>query len=148
MKICSFCNSEVPEETVSCPSCGGNAFSPVCPNCGEVIREGLVCPVCGVHAHQAPKSCPHCHATFYTRVCPSCGYISGLGMPAKPLSKKKSDVDTTIYWILGYMFIFPIPATITTFRSKKHSLLVKILLSLTYWTVYAALSYLAVRNQL
>ncbi len=51
----------------------------------------------------------------------------------QPLPKKKRK---TWLWVLGWIFIFPIPLTILIWRSQKMSTIVKIVLTAVAWLVY------------
>jgi hypothetical protein len=51
---------------------------------------------------------------------------------APPKRKKKH----TLWWVLGWIFIFPIPATILAWRSRKLSMPVKITIIVLCWLLY------------
>ena len=53
-----------------------------------------------------------------------------------PVQKKKRH---TFWWVMGWIFIFPIPATILIVRSKKMHWIVKALLILLVWGIYIAI---------
>ena len=53
--------------------------------------------------------------------------------PAQP--KKRH----TFWWVMGWIFIFPIPATILIVRSKKLHWILKIVLVLAVWGLYLAI---------
>ena len=53
-----------------------------------------------------------------------------------PVQKKKRH---TFWWVMGWIFIFPIPATILIVRSKKMHWIVKALLILLVWGLYLAI---------
>lgn len=53
-----------------------------------------------------------------------------------PVQKKKRH---TFWWVMGWIFIFPIPATILIVRSKKMHWIVKALLILLVWGIYLAI---------
>lgn len=54
-------------------------------------------------------------------------------IPTKP--KKRH----TFWWVMGWIFIFPIPATILIVRNKKMHWLLKAFLILTVWVLYAVI---------
>ncbi len=51
----------------------------------------------------------------------------------QPLPKKKRK---TWLWVLGWIFIFPVPLTVLIWRSQKMSTIVKIVLTAVAWLVY------------
>ena len=53
-----------------------------------------------------------------------------------PVQKKKRH---TFWWVMGWIFIFPIPATILIVRSKKMPWWAKTLLILLVWGIYLAI---------
>ena len=53
-----------------------------------------------------------------------------------PVQSKKRH---TFWWIMGWIFIFPIPATILIVRSKKMHWILKIVLVLAVWGLYLAI---------
>ena len=54
-------------------------------------------------------------------------------IPTKP--KKRH----TFWWVMGWIFIFPIPATILIVRNKKMHWLLKAFLVLAVWVLYAVI---------
>ena len=73
MKACKFCNTQVENNVLRCPSCGSAVFLHVCDNCGTLFDSGF-CPNCGVKAGQKKKICPDCGSAYFTNACPNCGY--------------------------------------------------------------------------
>ena len=53
-----------------------------------------------------------------------------------PVQTKKRH---TFWWVMGWIFIFPIPATILIVRSKKLHWILKIVLVLAVWGLYLAI---------
>ncbi len=53
--------------------------------------------------------------------------------PATPAPRKKKKI---VWWILGWMFIFPIPLTIIIARNKKLKTVIKIGIIIAAWIVY------------
>ena len=146
MKICEYCGSENEDKALVCTSCGGNSFRHRCPNCGTEFSDGLYCPKCGVMAGQKPKKCPRCGTEYYTDVCPSCGYFPGMNY------KNRDDDETeeqqpveehkkrhTALWILGWIFIFPVPLTVLIARSHTLPKWAKGLLIAAVWIVFLVL---------
>ena len=53
--------------------------------------------------------------------------------PATPSPRKKKKI---VWWVLGWMFIFPIPLTIIIARNKKLKTVIKIGIIIAAWIVY------------
>lgn len=53
--------------------------------------------------------------------------------PATPAPRKKKKI---VWWVLGWMFIFPIPLTIIIARNKKLKTVIKIGIIIAAWIVY------------
>lgn len=138
MKVCNYCGCESNDSQTVCPSCGARDFSGKCPNCGKIFK-GTYCPDCGVRASQKPRTCPKCGNEYFSKACPECGYIP-LGredaerpvFPEYNTAKKRK----TWLWVLGWIFIFPVPLTIIVARSNKLNKFLKIAIILTVWTAY------------
>ncbi len=143
MKVCIYCGTESPDESAICSNCGAHEFQRKCSNCGTLLADGQYCPKCGVKAGQKPKVCPNCGYEYYTNACPSCGYIRvpgyenrgrtaapDTGRAVKPAKRK------TWLWVLGWIFIFPLPLTILVARSRKMNTFIKTVLIALAWIVY------------
>lgn len=143
MKVCKFCGTESPDSTAICSSCGGNEFKHKCGNCGTVFEEGNFCPKCGVKAGAKAKKCPNCGAEYYSAVCPDCGYTNNVGnttvvyvnTAAKTVKKRK-----TWLWVLGWLFIFPVPLTILMVNNQKLNKGVKIGIIAISWILYVIIA--------
>lgn len=151
MKVCSYCGTENPNNAVICENCGAHEFKHKCNNCGTIYAEGEYCPKCGVKAGQKPRVCPNCGREYYSNACPTCGYVKGSKETAKvgtrqsagrsvgqstrtttrPTKKRK-----TWLWVLGWIFIFPLPLTILLMRNQKMNKVVKIAIIAIAWIFY------------
>lgn len=146
MKVCSYCGTENPNNAAICENCGAHEFKNKCNNCGTVFGEGEYCPKCGVKAGQKPRVCPNCGREYYSNACPTCGYVSGGGgaterprqattrsykQPSKQVKKRK-----TWLWVLGWLFIFPLPLTILLMRNQRMNKAVKIIILVVAWLFY------------
>ena len=136
-----------------------------CPNCGATITSNTgICDFCGSQIsfemkreqEQLNKSgCPKCGSTnisfsretqgerqgkkgttiVYTTVglCNDCGYTwkaaDATGAPQK--------TRKTWLWVLGWIFIFPLPLTILLVRNKKLPVAARIVIILAAWLLYA-----------
>ena len=47
----------------------------------------------------------------------------------------------TFWWVMGWIFIFPIPATILILRNKKMHWILKTVLILLVWGIYLAIGF-------
>ena len=54
-------------------------------------------------------------------------------VPAQPAPQKKKKI---LWWVLGWIFIFPIPLTIIIARNKKLKTVIKIGIIIAAWIVY------------
>ncbi len=129
MKVCKFCSTKNQDSATVCSSCGGDDFKYECANCGTVFEEGNFCPKCGVKAGAKAKKCPNCGAEYYSVACPDCGCTNNTGKTtvvyvntSNQLVKKRK----TWLWILGWIFIFPVPLTILMIRNQSLNKRVKI----------------------
>ena len=139
MKVCKFCGAENQDSATVCSSCGGNEFKHKCGNCGTVFEEGNFCPKCGVKAGAKAKKCPNCGAEYFSAACLDCGYTNKAGnttvvyanTATQPVKKRK-----TWLWVLGWIFIFPVPLTILMIRNQKMNKWVKIGIIAVAWILY------------
>lgn len=158
MKICKYCDSENPDSVTICPSCGAHEFKYKCNNCGTVFENSNYCPCCGVKAGAEPKKCPKCGKSYFSAACPDCGFTgaksadmllqySGESSNSAPLKTSYSSPNThtsatartkrkTWLWVLGWIFIFPVPLTVLMLRNQKINKNVKIGIIVTAWIVY------------
>lgn len=141
MKICKYCNTINDESTTICKSCGSGTFEFKCENCGTVFDQGLYCPHCGVKVGQSARLCPVCKTEYFSNACPTCGYVPG---------KVSSDVPATAFsttqpvqpkrktwlWVLGWIFIFPLPLTLILLKKQNMSKGLKYGLIIAAWAVY------------
>ena len=115
-----------------------------------------------------PSTCPHCGAnmrlnqTEQKAVCEYCGTVLFLddnttrieyvnaeqaGYNFAPIAQQviyqpvqqKPKKRHTFWWVMGWIFIFPIPATILIIRSKKMNWIVKAILLIVVWGLYLAI---------
>ncbi len=155
MKVCKYCGSTNDYSSDSCPSCGGNQFNNKCNNCGTIYEKGNFCPNCGVKAGTKPKVCPRCGKEYFSHACPDCGYTAGkaeetyvfIPAQAEPVSQKtapqpvvvpyeKPKSNKTWLWVLGWIFVFPVPLTILMLKNKKLPKALRIAIIALGWIVY------------
>ena len=133
-----------------------------CPNCGAEIGNSRQCPYCGSQIsydmlreqEQLNKAgCPRCGSTNITftrenqgeirgkntkRVihqtvgfCKDCGYTWYTSGGNAPIKKRK-----TWLWVLGWLFIFPVPLTILMLRQKNMKPALRYGIIAAAWIVY------------
>ena len=148
MKVCKYCGTENQDAAAFCSACGANEFKHKCNNCGTVFDDGNFCPKCGVKAGTKAKICPRCGTQYYSAACPDCGYTHGsaqtfyVSEPAKPVPRRRK----TFFWVLGWIFIFPIPLTILMVKNQKLNKWVKIGIIAAAWIVYFLIAFSEVLN--
>ncbi len=145
MKICSFCNTENEDSAVQCISCGANSFKHKCNNCGTEFTDGVHCPHCGVKVGQQARICPKCHTQYYSNACPTCGFVPNNSpanhtgqpvrsvQPVQPVKPKRK----TWLWVLGWIFIFPLPLTLILLKKQNINKGLKYGIIIAAWVVYA-----------
>lgn len=155
MKVCKFCGTKSPDSATVCSSCGANEFSYRCGNCGTEFDEGNFCPKCGVKVGAKAKKCPRCGAEYYSAACPDCGYIKN-----NADNSDNADRPTVIYadtvtqpvdqpvkkrrtwlWVLGWIFIFPLPITVLVARSQKLGKWEKVGIIALVWLIFLIIGY-------
>ena len=140
MKICSFCNTENEDSAIQCISCGANSFKHKCNNCGTEFTDGVHCPHCGVKVGQQARICPKCHTQYYSNACPTCGYVpnnsaaaNNTVQPVQPVKPKRK----TWLWVLGWIFIFPLPLTLILVKKQNIKKGLKLGIIIAAWVFYA-----------
>lgn len=145
MKVCKYCGSENADSKSVCGSCGAKEFNFKCENCGNVF-DSEFCPSCGVRAGQKAKKCPQCSKEYFSNACPDCGYVPTNSQPSVntfenrfvPPKKRR-----TWLWVLGWIFIFPVPLTILlTRRDNNLSTAAKVILIVLAWIAFFVLAYI------
>lgn len=143
MKVCQFCGAENPDSVAICTSCGANKFQYKCENCGTVFDKGKYCPNCGVKVGTKAKKCPRCGTNYYSSACPDCGYtaVSDKAAVAKNGTTTETKKKKKIWpWVLGWIFIFPLPLTILMARKKNLNKKAKIGVIIAAWVLYFVLA--------
>ena len=110
----------------------------VCPNCGAPVHiksKKSCCDYCGTAMtlsdielrtleDEAPKACAEAEAP------------AAMAESAEPAAEKKRK---TWLWVLGWIFIFPVPVTIIVVKSKKLPKVAKAVIIVAVWLFYMAL---------
>ena len=124
-KFCEYCGSQLTAEMQKeqerlnkegCPKCGSSNITFKRENQGEVK---------GKHSKQV------LHRTV--GVCKDCGYT---WYSDNEVKKKK-----TWLWVLGWIFIFPVPLTIILLRKKDMNNILKYSIIAVAWIVYIAIAF-------
>ena len=134
---CSSCGAEV-GNTKFCEYCGSQISAEMQKEQEQLNKSG--CPKCGstnikfVREKQGEtkgkKGTQIMRAT--TGVCNDCGYT--WETQEKPKKKK------TWLWVLGWIFIFPVPLTIILLRKKDMNKILKYCIIAVAWIVYIAIA--------
>lgn len=128
---------------MKCPNCGAETNAAICEYCGTQINHPQgCCKRCGSPnlsfrrenqgEIKGKKSNRIVHRTV--GVCKDCGY-TWFEDEATPPKRK------TWLWVLGWIFIFPIPLTILMVKNQKLKLWVKILIIAAAWAVYLLIAF-------
>ena len=143
VKVCKYCNAENPDGAAKCSSCGASEFKYKCGNCGTIFEDGLYCPTCGVKVGQKSKKCPRCGKEFYSNACPDCGYTPNQVFHETVSNTSVSTVKTrkTWLWVLGWIFIFPIPLTIIMLRKNNLNKWIRIAIIILAWAFYLLIGF-------
>lgn len=137
MKVCKFCGRQCENDTTICPSCGGSEYHNKCVNCGSLYDDGNYCPKCGVKANAKVRLCPQCGAEYYSAACPDCGYMPSKSNAVYQAAPKRR----TWLWVLGWIFIFPVPLTVLMVRNRSLNKWAKVAIIAAAWLVYLAIAY-------
>ena len=135
--LCPECGVRADAEPVKCPSCGRTYFSFSCPHCGYSPQKERQ------RAYELEKAraaaLNRSATTSYTVRPPAESprrNVIDVTAENEPAPKKKKH---TLLWVLGWVFIFPLPLTILLMRKKSgcFGTLLKLALIVFAWLVYA-----------
>ena len=121
--VCEYCGSQIivqnPQvRTTTCTKCGGNNVSYRRENQGEIKGKNTKQIV-----YRTVGYCKDCGNTWYID-------------NEVPIKKRK-----TWLWVLGWIFIFPVPLTILLLRNKKKKSGLKYGLIAAAWIVYLLIGF-------
>ena len=137
-----------------------------CPSCGAEIESGKVCSYCGAQISSEmlreqeilnKAGCPKCGSTnvSYRRenqgeirgknskqvvhqtvgLCKDCGY-TWIPTGEQPVKKRK-----TWLWVLGWIFIFPLPLTLILLKKKEMKPVIKYGIIAVAWLLYLIIAF-------
>ena len=128
-EFCPQCGVKANHRPRVCPNCGREYYSNACPTCGYVKGEGenrRTRTARSTTRGERPTKRTERSAAKIERSIPG-----DVTPPVKPVKKRK-----TWLWVLGWIFIFPLPLTILLVRNKKMNKVVKIIILIVAWLFY------------
>lgn len=110
----------------------------------QYLKRAISAPNVALKQGQKQKKCPNCGAEYFSAACPDCGYTNKTGnttvvyanTATQPVKKRK-----TWLWVLGWIFIFPIPLTILMVRNQRLNKWVKIGIIAVAWILYLIIAF-------
>lgn len=136
-KFCEYCGSELPQEkpTINITNNYYGDAAPQTPS--EPVGTHGRCPKCGGNmvSFSREKNRAGSQTAYRTvGLCRSCGHTW------EPNNgEQKSAGKNTWLWVLGWIFIFPLPLTILLLRNKEMKPLVKYGIIIVAWLIYFAI---------
>lgn len=106
--------------------------------------------------------CPNCNAEVSGRVCEFCGsevprpqkninitnnyYVQSSPKTSRKVDRKPQKRNTWL-WVIGWIFIFPLPLTIILLRNKRISSRLKTGIIVLAWIIYLIIAILSYNNK-
>lgn len=128
-EFCPRCGVKANQRPRVCPNCGREYYSNACPTCGYVKgggENGTTRTSSSTARGERSTKRTGRSAAKVERSTP--GVVTP---PEKPVKKRK-----TWLWVLGWIFIFPLPLTILLVRNKKMNKVIKIIILAVVWLFY------------
>lgn len=130
-KVCEYCNSEIVQEQPqggACPKCGNNNVTFKRERVGTATKSSSQKNIIGSGRTGHSVS----HSSYRTvGVCQNCGYTWNPNA-----DEKKSSGRKTWLWVLGWIFIFPVPLTILMLRKKDMKPVIKYGIIAVAWILF------------
>ena len=134
---CSNCGAEIGLNAKFCEYCGSAITAQMRQEQNEINKAG--CPKCGSPdiSFSREKQGEVMGKDGLTvvwetvGVCEDCGYTWRTDGGAKPTAQRK-----TWLWVLGWIFVFPLPLTILMLHSKQMKPALKYAIIISAWVVY------------
>lgn len=137
---CPYCGAEIGDNSTECAYCGSKITAEMKAEQEQLNKQG--CPKCGStnvkytrenHGEVRGKDSKRIiHKTV--AVCNDCGNTWEV---AEPAPKKRK----TWLWVLGWIFIFPVPLTILMLRKKDMKPVLKYGIIAAAWIIYLAIGF-------
>ncbi len=155
-EICEYCGSEMPNDntvkitnnyyTVTEASNDGDSDAGKCPKCGnskiEYNREQIATTT--KSKRKGKKGRTVSTASYKTvGVCQNCGYSWNPDDESKDANKKNSKIWL---WVLGWIFIFPVPLTILLIKKTNLKPAIKYTIIALVWVFYLLIGILGGAN--
>lgn len=99
-----------------------------CPHCGGEV-SGECCDYCGSELKKDPQPIIHITNNYYGTPAPEEKQDDSPNVTQKPNKK-------LVWWILGWIFIFPLPLTVLLMRNKNMSPWLKYSIVAAVWIVW------------
>ena len=81
-------------------------------------------------------SCKYCGSSF---IVDGASAAAPVPTPSPAAAPQPAGNKNTVWWVLGWIFIFPVPLTILILRSKTLKPVLKVLIIALAWIVYIAI---------
>ena len=139
---CPNCGAEMGNKDKFCPACGSQITYAMQKEQEQLNKQG--CPQCGSsnikfkREKQGEYRGKRTNRVVYKTVgfCQDCGHT---WFPEGPSAPQKS--SNTWLWVLGWIFIFPVPVTILLIRQKKMHPALKYGIIAVAWIVYLIIAF-------
>lgn len=117
---------------MKCPNCGAEAKSKYCEYCGSEMPQEKPTVIITNNYYSAPPQQPtNMGAPSYTNGIPSSN--------SSAVHVQKKQPRKTWLWVLGWIFIFPLPLTILLLRKKDMKPVLKYGIIILAWLVFLAI---------
>ncbi|MBQ3330718.1 MAG: hypothetical protein IJG87_06020 [Ruminococcus sp.] len=119
-----------------------------CPHCGAQLKidsgqQKVKCGFCDSEMlieQQEPRYINHSFERERPQERQQFTYVQPLSVEPVPQPSALPKKRHTVWWVLGWIFIFPLPLTIIVSRSSKLNLIAKIVIIALSWLVYLILA--------
>ncbi len=130
---------------MKCPNCGAETSGNYCGYCGsqmpEAEKQGIRCTRCGSanvtfkRENQGEIRGKNSKQVLHRTVglCKDCGYTWRV---AENVEENVVKPRKTWLWVLGWIFIFPLPLTILLLRKKNFNSIIKYAIIAAAWILY------------
>lgn len=99
-----------------------------CPKCGAALK---------IENGASQVSCEYCGSSF---IVDGASAAAPAPTPSPAAAPQPTGKKNTVWWVLGWIFIFPVPLTILILRNKTLKPVLKVLIIALAWIVYIAIA--------